>query len=482
MKEKTRSKFTLGAKFGYATGDILGGGAFALLSLLFLNFLVTVEGIPATLAGTIVMLGKVWDAVSDPLMGIITDKTKSRFGRRRIYIIAGVIPVFASFVMLWCSFGLTTVFAKFIYYSVSYILFSTAFTLVMVPYNALLPDMVDSYKDRTSFSTIRMLVSNIAALTAVVVPPLLLGSRAKADYLKMGIIFAAFFALPLIVTFFTTWENAQETENTESMRQMLVLLKNSFQNKAYRQYLGIFICGQMATDVVTTLMAFWLADVLNRSGMLSLMSGLTMLVAVLLLPFNNFVAKKYGKHLVAVIEQPFRIAGLVLAFFLGAKSPFVLLIAVCVLGGIGGSASAFVPWSLLPDLPDTDEMICGRRNAGIYAGASTFVRKFTSGFSIFIIGVALQGFGYVESLSGAGTQSATALLGVRVLFCFVPIMLTIVTMLLAKRYTLTIENHKKVRMAIDYKKTQGMPIADKEVIAACEKVAGRSFDTMWVGK
>lgn len=176
----SRSRYdSLKSKFGYATGDILGGGAFSLISLLFLDFLVNVEGINSSLAGTIVLVGKVWDAVSDPLMGVISDRTVSRYGRRRVYILAGVLPVILTFSMLWYSFGIQTQTGKFIYYVLAYILFSSAFTLVMVPYNALLPDMVSDYKARTGFSTIRMLVSNIAALISVTIPGVLLGKKQR---------------------------------------------------------------------------------------------------------------------------------------------------------------------------------------------------------------------------------------------------------------------------------------------------------------
>lgn len=168
---------------------------------------------------------------------------------------------------------------------------------------------------------------------------------------------------------------------------------------------------------------------------------------------------------------------------MGEKSPFWLLIFISILNGIGGSASSFVPWTLLPDLPDSDEMITGGYNSGIYAGVSTFVRKFTSGFAIFIVGLLLDAFGYAESDAGKTvTQTAGALLGVRVLFCLVPIVLTIITILLAMRYTLTKQNFAKMQTAVKTKKETGKPTDDPELIRACETIAGRKFESMWVGQ
>lgn len=491
MRMKTKNaaaqhRPTLAAKLGYATGDILGGGAFSLISLLFLNFLTNYEGIAPALAGSIVMVGKIWDAVTDPMMGVISDRTRSRWGRRRVYILAGALPVFVTFAMMWYCFGIRSMTGKAIYYTAAYMLFNTAFTIVMTPYNALLPDMIDDYKQRAGFSTIRLLLSNLATLVCVTLPSVMLGNeavRTQKGYLVMGIVFGAFFALPLLVTFFSTWELPCADSRIGGFGEMFTQLKSSFANRAYRQYLGIFVCGQMATDICTTLLTYWLVCVLERTGITTLVSGVTMIVGVCVLPLNNWVAKKYGKQVPAVLLQPVRIVGLGAAFLLGAKSTLALIILVALLNGLGASASSFVPWTLLPDLPDSDEMMTGERNAGIYAGVSTFIRKSTSGIAIFVVSLLLQAFGYVESVAGETVQqSATVLLGVRILFCAVPMLLAAYTAWLAAHYTLTQENHAKMRAAVRVRKETGLPTQDPALMAACETITGRPFASMWVGR
>jgi oligogalacturonide transporter len=480
-------KYSLGSKLGYASGDILGGGSFALLSLLFLNYLVTIEGMNAGLAGAIVMAGKVWDAVTDPVMGVISDRTHTRFGRRRVYLLLGALPVLIVFSLLWYSFGITGTIGKFVYYVVMYLLFSTAFTIVMVPYNALLPDMVDSYTDRAGYTTIRMFVSNLAAAVSVVLPPVLLGPeacRTRSGYLRMAFVFACFYALPLVITFLSTWENpVRQTGTSPSFGAMARQFKNSFRNRAYRQYLGIFTFGQAATDAGTTITVFWLTDVLRRPNLLMLVTAVTMAAGICILPFNNRVAKKYGKHYPAFICGPFRGLGLIIAFFMGPQSGPWLLVLVSVLNGIGAGASSFVPWTLLPDLPDSDEMITGQRNAGIYAGISTFVRKSTSGIGIFITGILLGAFGYTESTAGEiVTQTPAALMGVRIMFTVIPLILSLLTIRLGWRYTLTKKNHAAVRAAVDYRRGNGRPTEDRDVRKACEQVSGLPFSTVWAGK
>ncbi len=483
----SNKKYTLKSKFGYAAADVLGGGAFALTSLLFLNFLVTIEGIPAALAGIIVMVGKFWDAIVDPTLGMITDRTRSRFGRRRIFLLIGIIPVIVSFTALWYSFGIQSVSIKFIYYIVMYLLFSTSFSIIQVPYNALLPDMVDDYEARAGYSSIRILISNIAATISVTVPPMILGpveTRTPTSFLIMSGIFALFFALPILITFFTTWENPNYAESEvlklpDLMRQFGKALKN----KTFLQFVGIFICAQAATDVFTAVTAFWLSDILQRSGLMTIVSGITMLVGILVLPVNNWIAKKYGKHVPAYTTLPIRIIGLAIAFFLGAKAGLPAIILVCVLSGLGASASAFVPYTLLPDLPDTDEMITGTHGSGIYAGMATFVRTFSSGIAIFLTGVALDLFGYVESSAGqVVTQTPTALLGVRMMFTIVPILFTLAAVFLGMKYRLNKQAHAKMCAAIAHKRETGLPTQDAELIAACEQISGMAFGDMWVGQ
>ncbi|MCL2007177.1 MAG: MFS transporter [Treponema sp.] len=481
-------KYTLTSKLCYASGDIMGGGSYALLSLLFLSFLVTIEGMDPGLAGATVMLGRIVDAIIDPLLGVISDRTRSRFGRRRIFIGIGILPFIVTFIMLWYSFGIQSDIGKFIYYSAAYVLFCIALSFVAVPYNALLPDMVSGYENRAGYTTTRMLISNISATIAVTTPAFILGpeaSRTTGSYLVMGIVFGLFFGLPLIITFFTTWEEppADTEEKPPGLGETLMLFFDSFKNRSFRQYLGIFIFGQTANDLGTAVTAFWLSDVMRRGDFLMVVSGLTVIASISMLPINNRLAKNSGKHHPIYYALPLRVIGLAIAFFMGPAHGIPLLILVCLLNGVGMGAASFVPWTLLPDLPDTDELITGRRNAGIYGGITTFTRQFVSGLSIFLAGLMLRAFGYVESVAGQTiVQSERALLGVRIAFAIIPLVLVLLTIWFAVRFVLTKKGHAAVRRAIDHKHSLGAPIEDPEVISACEKISGIPFSQMWAGK
>ena len=197
MNDKIAGKFRgTGIKAGlmYGMAEFYGGGAFVIINTFFLVFLTKALGIPAALAGAIPMVGKVWDAVTDPMMGNITDRTVSRFGAKRLYILVGGVVSAISFVMLWTTIPSGNTTMLFIYYIVMYCLFSTGFTIIMVPYNGLLPDMIDSYTVRAKFSSIRMIWSTIGAIAAGMIPTLLIKDTLNTGmYLKVPILFGFMF-------------------------------------------------------------------------------------------------------------------------------------------------------------------------------------------------------------------------------------------------------------------------------------------------
>jgi oligogalacturonide transporter len=493
MKETVDRKKSVRTIIGYSTGDILGGGAFTLITVLFFTYLTTYVGLSAALAGVVVLVGKIWDAISDPVMGMISDHTHTKHGRRRIYFLIGIVPVLVTFTLLWYNFGITSQGGLAAYYILAYVLFSTAFTIVMVPYNSLLPEMVHDYKLRGKYSTFRMLFSNISALVSATVPSLIIATLYTSmdihiAYLIMGGIFAILYALPLIITFFWTFEEPipeVQDSDKKTLREMLKEFGLAFKNKTYRQYLSIFVFGQMATDVCSTVTLVWALYILSvGEGDLArtIIPGLVLIMAIFTLPINSWISNKWGKQAPSYILLPVRIISLVAALFLSTSSPIWLVYVVCAFNGIGASAGSYVPWVLLPDIPDSGFMITGKSNAGIYSSGATFTRKFTSGIAIALTGIVLEWFGYVSTDTGTAiAQTDLALFGIKFMFAIVPIVLSAITIYFALKYRLTPARYKDMKNAIDYRLENGKPIEDKKIRKSCSMITGVEFDKMWVG-
>jgi len=459
-------------KLCYASGDIYGGGAFMIFSLLFMNFLVLVEGLPIVATTVIIFIGKLWDAVTDPAIGRLSDRTRSRFGRRRIYFLFGIVPVYLSFIMLFYSFGIDSVTAKIVYYTFSYMFFGTAFTIVMVPYNAILSDMTSDYDERTSFTTMRMLFSGGASLLSAVIPGAViikkLGSEQNGPaqipgYLAMGLIFGAVFAASWLATFLGTREkkNLPKPEKTT-----LRLWLSVFENKAYRNFLGIFLSFQIAVDLVLALFIFYIDIVVLQYQNYELIVGLLLVCSMLLMTVMSAIAKRKGKAFPLYIGIPVWMFSMFAFIWLDSSVPLFVLCILAVLIAVGSSAGNLSTWSMLTDIFDIDEIRTGMRREGIYSGMTTFLRKFASGIAVLLMGFGLQAMGFdqneysilkasVENFDPAIYAQSGVVLGIKWMFVIIPLVLLAICLFFALRNKINKRRFDAVLKGIEEFKTRG---------------------------
>ena len=395
-------KNNLKIKLSYASGDIYGGGAFMIFSLLFMNFLVLVEGLPVVSTSLIIFIGKLWDAVTDPLMGRISDRTRSKYGRRRIYFLIGIIPVFLSFVMLFYSFGIESVAAKVFYYTFTYMFFGTAFTIVMVPYNAILSDITSDYNERTSFTTIRMLFSGGASLLAAVIPSVIIksigseqnGPEQIPGYFVMALIFGAIFGIGWLIAFLGTRERE---DLPEPEKITLKFWLSVFSNKAYKNFLGIFLSFQIAVDLVLALFIFYIDIVVLQYKNYELIVGLLLVCSVLLMPVMGEIAKRKGKAFPLYIGMPVWMLSTIVFIWLDSSVSVVVLCVLAAFIAVGSSAGNLSTWAMLADIFDIDEIRTSKRREGIYSGMTTFLRKLASGVAVLLMGFGLRAMGFDQN-------------------------------------------------------------------------------------
>lgn len=422
------------SRIAYASGDIYGGGSFIIVGLLFLVYLTNVEGFSGTSAGIIVFIGKAWDAITDPFMGQLSDRTRSRFGRRRIYFLLGSLPVFFSWVMLWHDFGITGSTARFLYYTLAYIFFSMAFTVVMVPYNAILSDMVRDYNRRSAFTGMRLGFSAAAAILCATVPAMITGAFAdpKQAYLIMGLSFGALFAICWLVVFLGTWENQMKPVPAVSIKDWLSVIRN----RSFRTYVTIFILCQMAIDTVMTLAVYFLTVSLQKEELFAIIMGSILATQLVFIGIFSHVAQKTDKTTPAYISAGVWIAASFAVIFFSSATPGFIIISTCALIGVGSAGLNLFSWSALPDIADVDELITGRRREGLYAGVSTFLRKFSGGVVVGVLGIALDVIGYSKEALSAGNISPVTDWGIRLLFCALPFTFLIFALLFLRKYKL----------------------------------------------
>lgn len=484
------------SKLSYASGDIYGGGAFLIFSLFYMNFLVLVEGIPIIATTVIILIGKIWDAVTDPLVGRLSDKTVSKYGRRRVYFVAGILPVFLSFVMLFYSFGINSVAAKIIYYAFAYMFFGTAFTIVMVPYNAILSDMTDDYNERTSFTTIRMCFSGGASLLAAVVPGLIIngiggtsiGAAQKSGYLVMALIFGAIFGLCWFFAFLGTKEKPMPIAVEKvTVKDWLSV----FKLKPYRNFLGIFLFFQVTVDLVLALFIFYIDIVVLQYKSYTLVMGVLLVSQLIFMVLNGEIAKKKGKVFPLYIGIPIWIAVSLMFMFINSATPVIIICLFAALIGFGAAAGNLATWSMLSDIYDIDECVTSKRREGVYSGITTFLRKFTSGISIFILGFGLKEIGFDQNeyniLKSTTTEFDPAtyaqsgiVKGIKWMFIAIPAILLVGCLIFAAANKINKKRFEAVIKALsDFREGGKLTNLSKQEISDVVVAAGLPENKLW---
>ena len=495
MNEANKRRRVLNV-LGYSSGDIFGGGGFLICNLLIFNYFVIVEGLSVIQASTIIFICKLWDGITDPLMGFLSDRTHTRLGRRRIYFLIGAPLVFLSFAMLWNSFGIEAQGKLMVYHLITYMLFNTAFTIVMVPYNAILSDMTDDYTERTRYSSVRMAFSATSALLCAVVPSLIItalgsaenGPAQKSGYAAMGAVFGLLFAAAWILTFFGTWENPRFVKAKPHIG--LQDWKDMFRNKTYRTFLGIYICTHIAIDIVLALFVFFIDIVLMKYQYYVLVMGILLVCQILSIALFGKVAAKKGKSFPLYIALPAWAVICFIFFFFRQDTP---LWALCVLAGLiaaGPAAGNLCTLCMLSDQYEVGELMTTKRLEGLYSGFITFVYKCASGIAILIIGFGLQLANFNQSeynyLKTLGTidytqyNSSSVVMAIRSMMVFVPIALIILVLFFTARYKLNDKRFCTVKNAIERFRTCGYEATfSEEERADMVAVTGLPPESLW---
>lgn len=205
--EMTGDQLSRRTKLLYGVGDIGFSLTSTIIGAYFLIFMTDVVGLAPGLAAAAIFVGRSWDYVNDPIVGHLSDRTRTRWGRRRPYLLFGPLPFALAFAMLWWRPPWDGDLLLAAYYAVAYVVFDAAATLIYMPYFALTPELTSDYEERTSLTTYRMLFSILGSLVAFTVPLAVIGTfnpRSAPRVWNMGLLFGIVAALPLLLAFFGT--------------------------------------------------------------------------------------------------------------------------------------------------------------------------------------------------------------------------------------------------------------------------------------
>lgn len=449
MKDTTvqpNGKVSLKNKLAFACGDVFGGGSFNIINFLFTPFLTLVVGIPMIYLTPILLLTKVWDGIVDPFIGMITDaKQPGKFGKRRIFMLCCAPLILVGLVLLFFPWNIVTTntFVKCVFVVLTYMMYATAQSFVLIPYYSHASEMTDDFNERNNVNAVRLAFS-IASGTICVAVPGMIASPEKASallasgvpdngvcYVVMAVIFGAIFAISVLVTALFSHEQIV----TPSVKRKLNFGQffRPLKVKTYRQYLGMQMCSSMAMAVMSsfffTFCDFYLrrktyfeVTTLGATGSrfpIATVAAAMMFVAqIVALPMYLKIIKAKSKRF-AYVTGAFVWIGVVLLMLLlpaeqqalvgaananGVSSvttaigtPNWAILAFGLALGLGIGGTSFVPHSAFGDVCDVGELYFGQRTEGAFSGLTNFLNTTAQAIGLAIPPLFIGLAGYCET-------------------------------------------------------------------------------------
>jgi GPH family glycoside/pentoside/hexuronide:cation symporter len=352
-------KLTLGSKFRYGLADL----GFALITSamqFFLLFYYTdVAGINPALAGLALMVGKLtWDAVNDPLFGYFSDRTRSRFGRRRIYMIIGALPLgIAAWIMFSLPKGLTGA-AAFFAVLLSFWLVDTFHTMTTTPYYALTPELTRDYNERASLTSIRMVYSVLGYILGAALTTILAGIfqgsglNMQQAWSATGAVFGAVAITTTLITTFSIKENP-EMAGEPSRLPAFKAIFTSFKNKPFIILMIAFILSSFSFTVLTALVPYFIQYQLDMGDQVSfVLLAMLVMIGIFLIP-AKLISDKINKGPAYALGLFIASVAIIASFFF-PRGATPLIYVVAAVAGMGFSAQWVFPWSMLPDVIEYD--------------------------------------------------------------------------------------------------------------------------------
>jgi GPH family glycoside/pentoside/hexuronide:cation symporter len=474
------ARLSLGTKLGYGVCDLGGNLFFTALGFWALKYLTDTVGIAAAVAGTVIMAGKLVDALWDPVLGYLSDRTRTRWGRRRPYIFLGSIPL--AFAMWWFFTNphiqnpiLLTIWA-----AISFIALNVIYSVVNIPYSSLTPELTQDYHERSSLNGFRFMFAVVGTLLgAASVPPLLAafggveGADKSLGFSMMGLLFGAVMLVTAMTTAFSVREPARasepdaRTEPRPTPRPVagarvpedappvagaapfasrgreggfLRTYLSVFNNRPYLIVLVTYALNLIGLTFLQGIIAYYFQYIYARENLTALAMLILLVTAMVFIPVSVIVSKRIGK------KRTYQICFFVLGsaslvlFFLGQALGPWFFIGMMVYAGIGVGFGYVAPYSMVPDTIELDAAKTGRRKEGAFYGMWLLTSKIGSAFAMFASGLVLSFGGFVPNVA----QGSASQLAIRLLIGPIPAVFLIGAMFLIERYPIDEKSYAKI--------------------------------------
>lgn len=453
VKEKLTFRKIL-ERFSYGCGDFGCNIIYTAMSVYLMFYYTDYAGVSSAAVGVIMLISRVFDGVSDIIMGVIVDRTKSRFGKARPWLLRMCIPFAVSGVLLFSvPIGWSSA-AKLVYVFVTYNLVSTVvYTAINVPYSALNALMTQDPYERSVLSIFRNLLATAGTLTinTFTLPLVELFGNTASAWTKAFVVLGAVSVAAFLINFFGTKERVRPAVKDGEVKDVPFAtgVKALFQNKYWIMMTGMLALFFLMYSVNGGATVFYAKDILGDKNLVTTINGIFNVVQIVSMFFIAMLVKRFGKRNVFALGLVFDIVGmLVLNYSGGAMN---LIVVSSVIRGIGNACGGATMWAMVSDTIDYGEWKTGYRTEGLVNSACSFGYKIGNGIGSALLGLILEIGGYVGE---AAVQTAEALFSIEVCFVWIPIVVYVCGLIIMKFWHLDKE-FSGILADLEKRKTEG---------------------------
>ncbi|MGB5959178.1 MAG: MFS transporter [Coleofasciculaceae cyanobacterium] len=451
-------KLSLKTKLAYGVGGLGVEIPNNILVFFLLFFLTNVAGLNPTLAGSVLLISKVWDALFDPIIGILSDSTRSPLGRRYPWMLAGAIPLGVCFYLQWLIPSTTHQGLLFAYFSTIALLFYTAFTVVGVPYSTLAAELTTGYDESTKLVSFKAAFSIGASLLSLTLAQVIFAyiKHPSQKYLILGALSGI---IAMLAVFICVWGTYKRYKSIQKQRipvsnQSFIPIKQQLQialsNFPFLCVVGIYLCSWLGLQLTAAILPYFVINWMHLPDQHFTQTALAVQgTALTMIFFWSAVTQKVGKKAVYCMGIPLTICALIGLYFLQPHQ-VKLMYTLAVMVGIGLSTAYLIPWSMLPDVLDLDELNTGQRREGLFCALILQFQKIALAIALFLVGKILAWAGFISTISGQSlaTQPESAMMAIRLLIGPVPALVLFFGLVCAYFYPITRDRHGEILLKL----------------------------------
>lgn len=443
-------KLSRRVRYGFGIGDLGGNLFFTIIGFYILYYLTDVVHLSAALAGTVLMIGKIWDAITDPLTGYLSDRTRSRWGRRRPYMFVGSLISLVAMILMFTNPNLNNQRSLFWLMTFYFCLLNTAYTLVNIPYAALLPELTQDFDQRTVLTGYRMSFAVIGTFmgAGAVMPIVGLFAKPGLGWSVMGGIMGGLMLGTALITIWAIKEpkHSEKAKGPGFFKTYIDVLGLSVFLKAVIPW-GLFITG---TTMIQGALVYFFKYIFHDEGLFQIALLFLLSFSLIFIPIWVKISKKIGKKSCYNIGMGIMSVAVIFFSLLGEQMGTTFAFIIMAVAGIGLSTHYIIPHAILPDIVEYDSLKNnGIRREGVFSSLWTFSSKIGQALALALNGWLLAIFKYDPTI----TPERFTLTGIKLICGPIPVIFFIAGIIILSFYPISRSYYDKMMAEAKIAKT-----------------------------